>query len=160
MYVSTFMRLTYTKNFKKVDTYKNEGEIYVTQKVRYNAIVDGIQYTIVGTETTEHLDMVTQIVDEQYRMLKETLKDATPEAAAILLAINVMSDYLKKQTENLTLTKKVEKLNARLSTLEDSTKILEKELIRANSAENKARCLLEEIEAQSLKVKEKVCCRN
>lgn len=129
----------------------------MTQKVRYNAIVDGVQYTIVGTETTKHLDMVTQIVDEQYRMLKKTLKNATPEAAAILLAINVMSDYLKKQTENLTLTKELEKLNAQLSMLEDSTKILEKELLRANSAENEARRLLEDIEAKSLKVKEKEC---
>jgi hypothetical protein len=48
----------------------------VTQKLRYKAIVDGVYYTIISSETKEHLDMVTQIVDEQFCTLKQKVKGA------------------------------------------------------------------------------------
>lgn len=74
---------------------------------RYKATVDGQDYTIIGQESKQHMDMVTALVNEQLNEIKQLSPGITTEKAAILLAINAMSDQLLKQEENLKLQKKL-----------------------------------------------------
>jgi cell division protein ZapA len=125
----------------------------VTQ-IRYKAIVDGNYYTIISSETKEHLDMVTQIVDEQFCTLKQKVKGASGELTAILLAINAVNDQLKKQASNIILIKKNERLKNQLLEAQEQIASLEMELERANSAEKKTRELLEEFKENNPKIEE------
>jgi len=124
------------------------------QKLRYKAIVDGNYYTIISSETKEHLDMVTQIVDEQFCTLKQKVKGASGEQTAILLAINAVNDQLKKQASNIILIKKNEGLKNQLLAVQEQLTSLKMELERANSAEKKARELLEEFKENNPKIEE------
>lgn len=74
---------------------------------RYKATVDGQDYTIIGQESKQHMDMVTALVNEQLNEIKQLSPGIPTEKAAILLAINAMSDQLLKQEENLKLQKKL-----------------------------------------------------
>lgn len=73
---------------------------------RYKATVDGQDYTIIGQESKQHMDMVTALVNEQLNEIKQLSPGISTEKAAILLAINAMSDQLVKQEENLKLQKR------------------------------------------------------
>jgi len=133
------------------------GEI-LNQKKRYKAIVDGIQYTIIGAETKEHLDLVTQMVDEQFRILKGKVKGASGEQSAILLAINSMSDLLKRQAENIVLTKTNSALQDELNAAEVKISALELEIVRANRAEIMTRQMYDEFYSKTpLGKAERVC---
>jgi cell division protein ZapA len=126
----------------------------MTQKIRYKAIVDGVQYTIISSETKESLDMVTQIVDEQFCTLKQKFQAASGEQIAILLAINAVNDQLKKQLKNITLIKESESLKTQLLTAQKEINSLEVKLKRANSAEKEVRKLLEKVKENQPKIKE------
>jgi cell division protein ZapA len=111
----------------------------VSQKSRYKAIIDGVQYTIVSSETKKSLDLVTQIVDEQFCTLKQKVKGATGEQMAILLAINAVNDQLKKQANNITLIKKNEELKAQLLAAQKKITSIESKLKRENNAKMKVK---------------------
>jgi cell division protein ZapA len=104
----------------------------VTQKLRYKAIVDGVCYIIISSETKEHLNMVTQIADEQFCTLKQKVKGASGEQTAILLAINAINDQLKKQASNIILIKKNEGLKNQLLAAQKQITSLEMELELVN----------------------------
>jgi cell division protein ZapA len=105
----------------------------VSQKLRYKAIIDDVQYTIISSETKESLDIVTQIVDEQFCTLKQKVKGATGEQTAILLAINAVNDQLKKQANNIILIKKNEELKTQLLAAQKKITSLEIKLKQENS---------------------------
>ncbi len=68
-------------------------------KKRFKLNIAGKNYVVIGDSTSEHMLAVAQLADEQYKEIRQTLPTVTREDAAILLAINAISDQLKKQKE-------------------------------------------------------------
>ncbi|MDR0921080.1 MAG: cell division protein ZapA [Lactobacillales bacterium] len=81
-----------------------------TDKTRYKANIAGSTYTIIGTETKEHMDIVTQLVNDQLKEIRHLTPEASVEQTAILAAINAVNDQLKKQEQILTLQKELNEL--------------------------------------------------
>ncbi|MFC6207407.1 MULTISPECIES: cell division protein ZapA [Levilactobacillus] len=62
---------------------------------RFKAVIAGKSYTIVGQATDEHMRAVTELLNDQYKQLKELSPKISKEDAAILMAFNAISDQLK-----------------------------------------------------------------
>lgn len=82
------------------------------QKKRYKAVIANQSYTIIGRESKQHMDMVTKLVNDQLTEIMGLSSQVDKEQAAILLAINAISDQLKKQEQVLSLQNKVEELRS------------------------------------------------
>ena len=76
-------------------------------KIRYKAVIANQSYTIIGQETSQHMDRVTRLVNEQLQEIRQMAPQISQEEAAILLAVNAISDQLKKQEELLTIREKM-----------------------------------------------------
>ncbi|MGM0213293.1 cell division protein ZapA [Enterococcus sp. AZ109] len=101
---------------------------------RYKAIVGGQTYTIIGQESKQHMDMVLALVNEQLNEIKDLSPEITAEKAAILLAINAVSDQVKKQEELLQLKKYQADLKRRAArSVELENKIKKIEAIEAEA---------------------------
>ena len=97
------------------------------EKTRYKAIIADHTYTIIGQESKQHMDLVTKIVNEQLE-IKHLSPQTDTEQASVLLAINAISDQLKKQEYALKLEKQVADLKQktiRLAELENRVRRME-----------------------------------
>ena len=112
---------------------------------RYKAIVAGQTYTIIGQESKQHMDMVTAVVNEQLEEILALSPEITQEKAAMLLAINAISDQIKKQEALMKLEKQQTTLEGQAAhnlELENRIKKIEaieaeaKEIMRKNGKEN------------------------
>ena len=112
---------------------------------RYKAIVASQTYTIIGQESKQHMDMVTALVNEQLNEIMSLSPEITQEKAAMLLAINAVSDQLKKQEALMKLEKQQYTLDGQAAhnlELENRIKKIEaieaeaKEIMRRNGKEN------------------------
>ncbi|PWF99588.1 cell division protein ZapA [Levilactobacillus bambusae] len=80
----------------------------VNDKRRFKATINGKTYTIVGNSSTEHMNAVTTMMNEQITQLKKLAPELSREDVATLLAFNAISDQLNKQVELENLKKSVE----------------------------------------------------
>jgi cell division protein ZapA len=127
------------------------------EKNRYKATIAGSVYTIIGTETREHMDMVTKLVNDQVSDIKKLVPKTTTEQAAMLEAINAVSDQLKKQTELLTMkkemedlqekVKKVDELEKKIERLEERERLARESLLKDGATET---AVTEQVEAQQV----------
>ncbi|MDT2639371.1 cell division protein ZapA [Enterococcus dongliensis] len=124
---------------------------------RYKAIVAGQTYTIIGQESKQHMDMVTALVNEQLEEILSLSPEITPEKAAMLLAINAISDQLKKQEALIKLEKQQLTLDGQAAhnlELENRIKKIEaieaeaKEIMRKNGKEDVP--IRDHVEAQQI----------
>ncbi|MDN2452883.1 cell division protein ZapA [Lactobacillus sp. UCMA15818] len=81
------------------------------EKRRFRAEIAGDDYTIIGNSTDEHMGTVVKLVEEQFEEIQRLMPGLSKERAAVLLAINAISDQLYKEEE-------VEKLQALLDARE------------------------------------------
>ncbi|MFD2729488.1 cell division protein ZapA [Enterococcus camelliae] len=109
------------------------------QKKRYKAVIDHQTYTIIGTQSTQHMDMVTQLVNDQLQELYALAPQMEKEQAAILMAINAISDQLIKQEEILQMEQKL----ADLKGIAIRATELENKLKRIEAIEKEAKAVLE-----------------
>ncbi|EME3491623.1 TPA: cell division protein ZapA [Enterococcus faecium] len=110
------------------------------EKTRYKAVIANQTYTIIGRETKHHMDIVTKLINEQLAELKQLSPQMDNEQAAILMAVNALSDQLKKQERILELeeeTAELKKKMIKFTELEDRVK-------RIEAIENEAREVLKE----------------
>lgn len=110
------------------------------ERKRYKAVIANHTYTIIGNESKHHMDMVTKLVNEQLTEIKKMSPQTSDEDAAILLAVNALSDQLKKQEQILRLEKEeaeYKKQAVRLVELENRVK-------RIEAIEQEARQVLKE----------------
>lgn len=70
-------------------------------KKRFKAQINGEEYIIVGNSSQEHLEAVVKIINQQLTEIKKLQPAISDQKAAILLAINAVSDQLYKQEELL-----------------------------------------------------------
>ena len=66
-----------------------------SSKNRITVDIYGVQYTIVGTESTSHIRHVASIVDENMREICSMNPSLDTNRLAVLTAINAVNDYLK-----------------------------------------------------------------
>lgn len=52
-------------------------------------------YTIVGTESQEHVELIAKLVDDKMNEIHEANAQLNTTSLAVLTAINTMNDYLK-----------------------------------------------------------------
>jgi len=117
------------------------GNIPMTeQKKRYKAVIANQSYTIIGRESKEHMDMVTRLVNDQLLEIMQLSPQTDQEQASILLAINAVSDQLKKQEQLLVLQKKVDELRVQAIKATE----LENRIKRIEAIESEARKVLDE----------------
>lgn len=102
---------------------------------RYKATVAGQTYTIIGQETKQHMDLVVALVNEQLNEIKQLSPEISTEKAAILLAINAMSDQVNKQETLLKLQNRQSQLEKKAQHNEDLENRIKK--IEAIEAEAK-----------------------
>lgn len=69
----------------------------MANKRRFKIEIDGKDYTIIGESSAEHMRAVVHVIQEQLAEVKELVPGISDERAAILLAINAVSDQLKQQ---------------------------------------------------------------
>ena len=121
------------------------GRLINMAQNRYKAIVAGQTYTIIGQESKQHMDMVTALVNEQLNEIMSLSPEITEEKAAMLLAINAISDQLKKQEALIKLERQQNTLDGQAAhnlELENRIKKIEaieaeaKEIMRKNGKEN------------------------
>lgn len=110
------------------------------QKKRYKAVIANQSYTIIGRESKEHMDMVTRLVNDQLLEIMQLSPQTDQEQASILLAINAVSDQLKKQEQLLVLQKKVDELQGQAIKATE----LENRIKRIEAIESEARKVLDE----------------
>ena len=108
------------------------------EKTRYKAVIANQTYTIIGRETKHHMDIVTKLINEQLAELKQLSPQMDNEQAAILMAVNALSDQLKKQERILELEEETAELKMiKFTELENRVK-------RIEAIENEAREVLKE----------------
>ncbi len=110
------------------------------EKTRYKAVIAGNTYTIIGTESKEHMDMVVELVNRQLHDIMELSSQTNLEQAAILLAINALSDQVKKEAELLPLRKEVAELRNKAQKVDE----LEARIQRIDVLETQAKQALKE----------------
>ena len=110
------------------------------QKKRYKAVIANQSYTIIGRESKEHMDMVTRLVNDQLLEIMQLSPQTDQEQASILLAINAVSDQLKKQEQLLVLQKRVDELRVQAIKATE----LENRIKRIEAIESEARKVLDE----------------
>jgi len=107
----------------------------VKQKSRFKAVIENQNYTIISNENPKHMKMVTELVNDQLKEIKKMSAGLDSEQAAILLAINTVSDQLKKQEELL----KLEKENKALQERADEAVELKNRIQRIEKVEQEAK---------------------
>ncbi|HBK5123373.1 TPA: cell division protein ZapA [Enterococcus faecium] len=110
------------------------------EKTRYKAVIANQTYTIIGRETKHHMDIVTKLINEQLAELKQLSPQMDNEQAAILMAVNALSDQLKKQERILELEEETAELKEKMIKFTE----LENRVKRIEAIENEAREVLKE----------------
>ncbi|MDN6639162.1 MAG: cell division protein ZapA [Tetragenococcus sp.] len=109
------------------------------QKNRFKAVIEDQNYTIIGKESPKHMKMVTELVNDQLKEIKKMSPQIDNEQAAILLAINAVSDQLNKQEELLKLKEENDALYEKASKATE----LENQVQRIEKIEQDAKEVLE-----------------
>ncbi|MBP2099716.1 cell division protein ZapA [Enterococcus rivorum] len=107
-------------------------------KARYKAVIAEHTYTIIGQENKQHMDLVTKLVNEQLAEIKHISPQTNNEQASVLLAINAISDQLKKQEQVMKLEQEVAELKQRTIKVAE----LENRIKRIEAIEEEARDVL------------------
>lgn len=68
-------------------------------KKRFKLNIAGKNYVVIGDSTPEHMQTVARLTDEQLKEIMHSLPQIKREDAAVLLALNAVSDQIKKQNE-------------------------------------------------------------
>ena len=108
--------------------------------------------SIIGEKTAQHMNLVTKLVNEQLNEIKAISPQMNDEQAAILLAVNAVSDQVDKQGEVLRLQKEVQELREKTVRIVE----LENRIKRIEAIENEARKYLAEQGQTDIKIKDHV----
>lgn len=105
------------------------------EKKRYKAKIANNTYTIIGTESKLHMDIVTELANDQLQEIMSLSPNTDLSQASILLAINSISDQLKKEEKLLSLEKELAELQEKVTYVDE----LENRLKRYDEMESQAK---------------------
>lgn len=64
-------------------------------KTKINVDIHHQKYTVVGTESSNHVQLVASLVDQKMKEMKKNNPQLDTSKLAVLTAVNTMNDYLK-----------------------------------------------------------------
>ena len=76
-------------------------------KKRVKVSIDGKEYTIIGTKSDAHIQLVAKTINEQLKTLNELSNDLSKEEQSILIAVNAVSDQIDYHREMMQLENKL-----------------------------------------------------
>jgi len=79
------------------------------EKSRITVDIHNKTYTIVGSESEEHVRMVADLVDQKMNEIRESNRHLDTTRLAVLTAVNTMNDYLKLKEDYAKLLGSVKK---------------------------------------------------
>ncbi len=69
------------------------------KRTKISVTINNREYTIVGTESKEHVEHVAHLVNEKMDAIHTANKHLDTTKLAVLTAVNTMNDYLKLKKE-------------------------------------------------------------
>lgn len=69
------------------------------KRIKLSVTINNRDYTIVGTESREHVEHVAHLVNEKMDEIHTANKHLDTTKLAVLTAVNTMNDYLKMKKE-------------------------------------------------------------
>lgn len=70
------------------------------KRTKISVTINHQSYTIVGTESKEHVEKVANLVNEKMEAIRDANKHLDTTKLAVLTALNTMNDYIKLQKEH------------------------------------------------------------
>lgn len=70
---------------------------------RVKVVIDGKEYTIIGTKSAAHIELVAKIINDQLADLDALSNDLSREEQAILMAVNAVSDQIENHKQMIQL---------------------------------------------------------
>ena len=83
-------------------------------KHRFQARIAGQTYTILSSQTDEHLQAVVDLANTQLQQLLALDPDLSVHDRAILMAVNALSDQLLKERRMMEMEEKIETLESEI----------------------------------------------
>ena len=69
------------------------------KKVRTTIEIHNRPYTIVGTESEQHIKLIGSLVDQKMKEIQQGSSYLDTSSLAVLTAVNTMNDYMKLKEE-------------------------------------------------------------
>lgn len=69
------------------------------ERTKISVEINKKTYTIVGTESKEHVELIAKLVNEKMNQIYQANKHLDTTKLAVLTAINTMNDYVKLKEE-------------------------------------------------------------
>lgn len=77
-------------------------------KKRVKVVINDKEYTIIGTKSAAHIQLVAKTINEQLEQLNELSSDLSKEEQAILIAVNAVSDQIDSHKQMIQLENKIQ----------------------------------------------------
>ncbi|MDN6194919.1 MAG: cell division protein ZapA [Atopostipes suicloacalis] len=77
------------------------------EKKRVKVVIDGKEYTIIGSKSAAHVQLVAKTVNEQLKQLNELSTKLSKEEQSILIAVNAVSDQIDSHKKMMELENKI-----------------------------------------------------
>lgn len=85
-----------------------EGRVHVTgDRKRVKVVINGKEYTIIGTKSAAHIKLVEKTVNDQLADLDAMSNNLSREEQAILMAVNAVSDQIESHQQMIQLEDKI-----------------------------------------------------
>ncbi|HLR65058.1 MAG TPA: cell division protein ZapA [Pseudogracilibacillus sp.] len=78
------------------------------EKIKTTVNIHKKSYTIVGTESRDHIEHIAELVDGKMKEIYDANRNLDVSRLAVLTAINTMNDYVKLKEEYDELIKLIE----------------------------------------------------
>lgn len=80
----------------------------MTERNKVKVTINKRTYTVVGTESREHVELIAKLVDDKMKEINSSNRHLDSTMLAVLTAVNTMNEYVKLKEEFDELLKMIE----------------------------------------------------
>ena len=92
------------------------------EKNRVEVMIGGVNYALVSEDETEYIKKVAALVDKKMREIGSMQSSLNSTKKAVLTAVNIADDFLKRSNQVRNVVSENEQLKKRIAELEKQTK--------------------------------------
>ncbi len=92
------------------------------EKNRVEVMIGGVNYALVSEDETEYIKKVADLVDKKMEEIGSMQSSLNSTKKAVLTAVNIADDFLKRSTQVRNVVNENEQLKKRIAELEKQTK--------------------------------------